>query len=505
MARATAAAPRWRLLRRAVGGLLLLSLLPAAASLALPGLAHARGDRLLVVLSGSMTPVFRAGDAILVRPVEPGRLRPGLVVTFRAGGSGAVVTHRLVALRTVDGHRYLQTKGDANAAPDPDLTPASNVVAQLDASWAGAGRWVMWTQSRQGRQLLLGPALVLVVLSQLLWHVAAARTRRRPVVRRRRPARRPRRVAATPAMLTVLLLASVLPLALSAPPTSGATLSDVASVTANTLTSGSLLPPTNLSAAAAGGGGAALTWTATTSTIATGYLVLRSSTIGGPYTQIATVSGGTSTSYTDSTATGTVYYVVQSSVQSWSSANSTEAALVSGTTTTPLTNCALQNLDTGGNGNGYEVTPMNACAKDTVVAQDLKTGTTRVLSCTDPGKDRHQFWAYNLPVPAGASAIKGLQVQLDAYPSTGNGTGYLCVQLSGDAGLTWTTPKQTVNMTSTTPATYLLGSTSDLWGTTWTPSQLSNANFRVRVIDVDDTGNKGFSLDYVGVKVTYMP
>ena len=31
----------------------------------------------------------------------------------------------------------------------------------------------------------------------------------------------------------------------------------------------------------------------------------------------------------------------------------------------------------------------------------------------------------------------------------------------------------------------------------------NNANFRVRVTDVDNTGNKAFYLDYVGVRVAY--
>ena len=35
--------------------------------------------------------------------------------------------------------------------------------------------------------------------------------------------------------------------------------------------------------------------------------------------------------------------------------------------------------------------------------------------------------------------------------------------------------------------------------------QLSNASFRVRVIDVSDRSSKDFRLDYLAVQVTYVP
>ena len=81
--------------------------------------------RLLTVTSGSMVPVFHAGDAILVRTVsDTGRraLRPGQVITFRAQGSDTLVTHRIVSvIPHADSRVEFVTKGDANE--DVDLTP----------------------------------------------------------------------------------------------------------------------------------------------------------------------------------------------------------------------------------------------------------------------------------------------------------------------------------------------------------------------------------------------
>lgn len=94
-------------------------------------------------------------------------------------------------------------------------------------------------------------------------------------------------------------------------------------------------------------------------------------------------------------------------------------------------------------------------------------------------------------------------MQLIGAPSTGNQTGNVCVELSGDGGATWTTVARTVQYTSTTFATFTLGGPTDLWGRTWTASAFSNTNFRLRLTDVDNTGNKSFYLDYIGVSVTY--
>jgi hypothetical protein len=76
------------------------------------------------------------------------------------------------------------------------------------------------------------------------------------------------------------------------------------------------------------------------------------------------------------------------------------------------------------------------------------------------------------------------------------------VQLSWNGGTSWTTAKTTSTLT-TSEATYILGSATDTWGRTWTSDNLSNANFRVRVIDVASSTARDFSLDWVAVQVTY--
>lgn len=79
-----------------------------------------------------------------------------------------------------------------------------------------------------------------------------------------------------------------------------------------------------------------VSWTATTSTVADGYEILRSTTTGGPYTPVGTVAGRTTTTFTDTSpaANTTYFYVVQATRNLWRSANSNQA-----TVTTLKQNC----------------------------------------------------------------------------------------------------------------------------------------------------------------------
>jgi len=157
----------------------------------------------------------------------------------------------------------------------------------------------------------------------------------------------------------------------------------------------------------------------------------------------------------------------------------------------------------GGDGNGYEGNPTNAFAADGLFATDTLSGSgSGSMSCTDASRDKQDYFNYGFSIPSGAT-INGITVRLDAkVDQPSNETPAICVQLSSDGGATWTTTKQTPTLTSTS-ATYLLGSATDLWGRTWTDTNFSNANFRIRLIDVAFSSNRTFSLDWAAVDVTY--
>jgi hypothetical protein len=156
-----------------------------------------------------------------------------------------------------------------------------------------------------------------------------------------------------------------------------------------------------------------------------------------------------------------------------------------------------------GDNNGYQTSPANAYANDTLVATDADSGTNSNTSCANRGKDTHSFTNYNFNIPPTA-VIQGIQVRLDARADATSGSPKICVQLSGAGGATWTAAKSTTTL-GTTEVTYTLGGIADTWGRVWPPANFSNANFRLRVIDVAGNTSRDFFLDYVAVNVTYQP
>jgi hypothetical protein len=154
-----------------------------------------------------------------------------------------------------------------------------------------------------------------------------------------------------------------------------------------------------------------------------------------------------------------------------------------------------------GDNNGFEINPATAHTVDSLFAFDNNSGSGTNTSCTSTQKDRHRFYDFSFNIPGGAT-IQGIEVRLDAKADSTSGAPKICVQLSRDAGVTWTTTKSTPTLT-TSEATYILGGSADNWGIAWTLSDLSNANFRVRVINVASSTSRDFSLDWLAVRVNY--
>jgi hypothetical protein len=154
-----------------------------------------------------------------------------------------------------------------------------------------------------------------------------------------------------------------------------------------------------------------------------------------------------------------------------------------------------------GDNNGDEVNASNAHTNDSLYAIDNNSGSGTNTSCTHAQKDKHRFYNFGFDVPVTAM-IQGIEVRLDARADSTSGAPKICVQLSWDGGASWTATKSTATLT-TRNATYILGGPADNWGITWTLSDLSDANFRVRIIDVSSSTSRDFSLDWVAVRVSY--
>lgn len=155
----------------------------------------------------------------------------------------------------------------------------------------------------------------------------------------------------------------------------------------------------------------------------------------------------------------------------------------------------------GGDNNGYETNATNAYTDNATFAVDTDSGTGTSTSCTSTTKDKHVYYNYGFTVPNN-STIQGIEVRLDAKADSTASTPSLCVELSWDGGTTWTAVKQTATLT-TAEATYTLGGSADTWGRTWTNSNFTNPNFRVRVTMVSGSTARDFSLDWLAVRLYF--
>jgi hypothetical protein len=176
------------------------------------------------------------------------------------------------------------------------------------------------------------------------------------------------------------------------------------------------------------------------------------------------------------------------------------ATPISTSANTGFLNASANASQTGGDGNGYQTSPSNAYFDDGLFAVDTNSGNGTSSSCTGSTKDKHRYYNYGINVPG--STILGIEVRLDAKADSTSGAPKLCVQLSWNGGSSWTSARQTPNLT-TAEQSYLLGGPADNWGHAWTLSQLSNASFRVRVIDVSTSTSRDFSLDWITVRIIY--
>jgi signal peptidase len=169
-----------------------------------------QGEQLLVVTSGSMEPEIGVGDAVVIRPItDPSQVRIGQIVTFWSGVQKRLVTHRVIALKsvvrqTLVGNQlrptkdqsgnviedpFIKTKGDNNVVPDPDLTPVAQVQGIVQEAHAGWGYLLAWAHSPTGRLLLFAPPLLMLLGAELLSRTPE-RYRTAPWHRRTQPSRR---------------------------------------------------------------------------------------------------------------------------------------------------------------------------------------------------------------------------------------------------------------------------------------------------------------------------
>ncbi len=134
----------------------------------IPFMIQRSGNKLVTITSGSMTPLYPVGSTIMMDPnIDKSGVQVGQVITFSTR-SGLTVTHRVVERvqnKNLEGVWY-QTKGDANNAPDADLTPASAVIGLSLGEIPWWQQLAVEGQTPKGRLVVFGTLFVLVAVGE---------------------------------------------------------------------------------------------------------------------------------------------------------------------------------------------------------------------------------------------------------------------------------------------------------------------------------------------------
>jgi hypothetical protein len=186
-------------------------------------------------------------------------------------------------------------------------------------------------------------------------------------------------VAARIYAVAILALVSAVMLMLTV--STGATFTAPTVNPSNQIATATLVAPTGVTAPVQSNGGTVrVTWTATSSTWATGYRIYRATSAGGPFALIQQVAGRTTVTYDDVPGVGTFFYVVRgyydTNGANWSSVDSAQASA------TPLDHFTFNTVATQHSGSAFNVTVIARTQDGATVSNFTGTVTFSVSSGT---------------------------------------------------------------------------------------------------------------------------
>lgn len=177
--------PKRSTVLKALGGLLLVAVVLPFVVFALPSVVGAEHG--YVVVSSSMSPTIRAGDAVIVNEVPATAVDEGDVITFIDGKQASIqggeagedlITHRVVEIVRTENGIAFETKGDANEEADRELVPASALVGRVMFSIPSIGYVITFAGTRLGFIALIALPLGLLVLGEIYDLARAVRSER---------------------------------------------------------------------------------------------------------------------------------------------------------------------------------------------------------------------------------------------------------------------------------------------------------------------------------------
>ena len=128
----------------------------------------------VIVLSGSMSPEFEAGDLIFIQKTDPYTLQVDDVVCFLE--EETAITHRIMEVQQQDGETLYVTKGDANNVEDSlPVRPDQIQGKYTNVHIPRMGDVAIWLQSTPGMLICVGGPIILFLLWDVLRRMLQSR------------------------------------------------------------------------------------------------------------------------------------------------------------------------------------------------------------------------------------------------------------------------------------------------------------------------------------------
>lgn len=121
-----------------------------------------------VIVSGSMEPIIKIKDAVLVRRCEEKDIKVGDVVTYRSMDEafyGILITHRVVNIKEENGEKIFITKGDNNETVDRSPIKFSQIQGKVAMRIPKIGYLKYFLTENYGWiMVVVIPSIIIVVL-----------------------------------------------------------------------------------------------------------------------------------------------------------------------------------------------------------------------------------------------------------------------------------------------------------------------------------------------------
>jgi signal peptidase len=131
------------------------------------GVAVLFGWKFQPIETASMAPSFPAGSLAVVEPLDAAEIEPGMTIVFTdPHGGDRLVAHRAVT-QLPGSPPVWQTKGDANAEPDPFPVQASAIRGRVVWAIPGLGTVVTALRGPPAVVLLVGLPMAILLLTEV--------------------------------------------------------------------------------------------------------------------------------------------------------------------------------------------------------------------------------------------------------------------------------------------------------------------------------------------------